>query len=228
MEAVQQPNHPVQRLRLTLSKEEAIRYISHLDLARALERALIRAGLPVAYSQGFNRRPRLSMAAALPLGYTSEAEMADVWLIEPVEPELFRARLAASMPPGMAVKSVAEAPLSAPSLQQLMVESTYRVSFLDPVNEAELRGRVEAMLAATSFPLERRRSKDSRPKAFDLRPLILAMRLIEESGAPQLSLRLVQTATQSGRPDDVLSALGLDPLAAKVHRASLKLAESAG
>jgi radical SAM-linked protein len=74
----------MQRVRITFTKEGATRYISHLDLARAVERALNRAGLPVAYSQGFNRRPRLSLAAALPLGYTSEAEMADVWLTETV------------------------------------------------------------------------------------------------------------------------------------------------
>jgi radical SAM-linked protein len=155
--------------------------------------------------------------------------MADVWLVEPVEPGLFRDRLAASMPPGMAVKFVAQVALSAPSLQQLMAESAYQVRFLDPVDEAELRERIEAMLAATTFPLERRRSKDSRPKAFDLRPLILDMRLMGDEGdGPQLSMRLVQTATQTGRPDDVLAALGLDPLAAKVHRTDLKLAESSG
>ncbi len=228
MEAAQQPTHPVQRMRLIFSKEAAVRYISHLDLARALERALNRAGLPVAYSQGFNRRPRLSMGAALPLGYTSEAEMADVWLVEPVEPERFRARLAASLPPGMAVNSVAEVPLSAPSLQQAMAESAYRVRFLDPVDEADLQERVAALLAATTLPVERRRAKDSKPKTFDLRPLILDMSLMTDpSDGPQLVLRLIQTATQTGRPDDVLTALGVDPLNTQVHRTGLIAQEDA-
>ena len=79
-----QPNY-VQRLRLTFRKEGPARYISHLDLARTLERALNRAKVPVAYSQGFNTRPKMSMASALPRGYTSSHELADVWLTETME-----------------------------------------------------------------------------------------------------------------------------------------------
>lgn len=226
MEEEKQAAHPVQRLRLIISKGEVVRYISHLDLARALERAINRAGLPVAYSQGFNRRPRLSMAAALPLGYTSEAEMADVWLVEWLPPDAFQARLVTTLPPGINVQSVAEVPLSAPSLQQQMAESAYIVRFIDPIDEAELRRQVTAIWAASSIMRERHRTKDGRPKSFDLRPLILEMRVVaNERETAQLFLRLVQTATQTGRPDDVLVALGLDPLEAKVHRIGLKLDE---
>ena len=89
VESEHQPMAAVQRMRMTFTKEGTARYISHLDLARAVERALNRAGLPIAYTQGFNRRPRLSLAAALPLGYTSQAEIADVWLTEPVDPPRF-------------------------------------------------------------------------------------------------------------------------------------------
>ena len=88
VESENQPVAAVQRMRMTFTKEGTARYISHLDLARAVERALNRAGLPIAYTQGFNRRPRLSLAAALPLGYTSQAEIADVVLalLEPKAP----------------------------------------------------------------------------------------------------------------------------------------------
>ena len=87
----------VQRLRMTFSKGGAARYTSHLDLARALERALNRAQIPVAYTQGFNRRPRMQMATALPLGYTSEYELADILLLEAMEPEAARVQLMARM-----------------------------------------------------------------------------------------------------------------------------------
>jgi radical SAM-linked protein len=221
-----QPPRPAQRLRLTFSKDGPARYISHLDLARALERALNRAGLPVAYTQGFNRRPRLSLAAALPLGYTSAAEVADVWLTEPVEPEQFRARLMARMAPGIAVSAAAEVPLAAPSLQQQLAASEYEVSLPEGTDEDELRRSVAALLAAESVMRERRRAKDSRPQSFDLRPLILGLDVDEgANGRPRLRLSLVQTATQTGRPDDVLSALGFDPLDARVHRVALHFAD---
>jgi radical SAM-linked protein len=220
----------VQRLRLTFSKGGPARYISHLDLARALERALNRAGLPVAYTQGFNRRPRLSLAAALPLGYTSEAELADVWLTEPavLGPDggasEFRRRLMGRMAPGIEVTAVVEAPLAAPSLQQSMIESHYVVRFLDLVDREALAREVEAILAAETLMRVRARPKGNQTQPFDLRPLILEMRLeSEEAGQPYLWLRLVQTATQTGRPDDVLAALGLDPLDAWVHRVGLRL-----
>ena len=213
---------PVQRLRITFTKQGTTRYISHLDLARAVERALNRAGLPVAYTQGFNRRPRLSLAAALPLGYTSEAEVADVWLTDVVSPETFHERLALCLPPGIGVRQVVEVPLTSPSIQQQMMASIYEVSFLDPVDEALLRSRVAEIMAADTLMRERVRAKSSKPQTIDLRPLIVSMELIEDgSGSLYLKLRVVQTAAQTGRPDDVIAALGIDPLNTRVHRVAL-------
>ena len=221
-----QPPRPVQRLRLTFSKDGPARFISHLDLARALERALNRAALPVAYTQGFNRRPRLSLAAALPLGYTSVAEVADVWLTEPIEPEVFRARLMARMAPGIAILAVAEAPLAAPSLQQQLAESAYEVGLPAEVDTAALRRAAAELRAAGARVRQRHRPKDNRPQTFDLRPLLLDLAVEEGAdGAPRLRLRLVQSATQMGRPDDVLAALGLEPLDARVHRLGLRFAD---
>ena len=179
-----QAPRPVQRLRLTFSKDGPARYISHLDLARALERALNRAALPVAYTQGFNRRPRLALAAALPLGYTSAAEVADVWLTEAMAPEVFGARLMARMAPGIVISDVAQVPLVAPSLQQQLAESVYEVGFPDGVDGEGLRRSVAELLAAGSLMRERRRPKDSRPQTFDLRPLLLDVAVEEdEDGA---------------------------------------------
>lgn len=216
----------VQRLRLIFSKGGAARHISHLDLARALERSLNRASLPIAYTQGFNRRPRLSMAAALPLGYTSDAEVADVWLTERIIPEDIRTDLMKKMAPGISVKSVVEVPLTAPSLQQQMVESIYEVQFLDPVDEITLQSDVAAMLAAKTIVRERFRLKSNQSQSFDLRPLILNMWVAREDTAfPRLVLHLVQTASQTGRPDDVLASLGYDPLNTRVHRVELRFSD---
>ncbi len=125
----------VQRLRFTFRKFGPTRYIGHLDLARTLERALNRANMPVTYSQGFNRRPRLAMATALPLGYTSDCELADIWLDERVEPEAAQQQMMSRMAPGLEIVRVEEVPTDAPSLQSLTTESTYTATLLDPVTD---------------------------------------------------------------------------------------------
>lgn len=213
----------VQRLRLTFSKTGNTRFIGHLDLARTLERALNRAAIPVAYSQGFNRRPRLSLAAALPLGYTSEAELADIWLTEAMEPEQVQRQLAASMAPGITIHHLTEVPLADPPLQQAIASSVYEVTFLDPVDRAALEQKVAALLAAESHIRERQGGKKGKKREYDLRPLILDLQVIEVEGEPRLQMHLVQNPTQTGRPDEVLLALGFDPLDTIVHRKRIYL-----
>jgi radical SAM-linked protein len=220
-----QANQPLQRLRLIFSKEGPARFISHLDLARALERSLNRAQLPVAYTQGFNPRPRLSLAAALPLGYTSEAEVADVWLVESLDPADFHNRLAGKIAPGIKIHSVVEIPLQSPSLQQQVIEAVYVVEFLDPVDKASIQEKIAGILSATTFPWERKRRKSAQPQKIDLRPLILNIEGKEvDNGYGPLLLHLRLTPEQTGRPDDVLTALGIDPLDTHVHRRSIILA----
>lgn len=217
----------LQRIRLTFAKQGPARFISHLDLSRAIERALNRARLPMAYSQGFNRRVRLSLAAALPLGYTGEAELADVWLVESMDTDTFFQRLSPKMPPGIRLHHVQEVPLQSPSLPQQVLASSYEVSFLDPFDLASMRSKVETLLAASTWPAMKHSRKRAKVRPFDLRPLIIALeienRMDEE---PRLLMRLKQTSEQTGRPDDVLAALGLDPLDAHVHRRAIVLVDA--
>lgn len=210
--------NPVQRLRMTFSKGGAARFISHLDLARTLERALNRAQIPMAYTQGFNRRPRLSLAAALPLGYASEGELADIWLVETLAPEVVRERLTAVMAPGIVILSIAEIEMSAPSLQQTMQFSDYRVRFLDAIDGEALTVAVGDLLAARQLIRDRTRPKDKKKREYDLRPLVLDLRVEAAESGPELVMRLVQSPSQMGKPDEVLSQLNIDPLDTVVTR----------
>lgn len=207
---------------MTFGKSGSARYISHLDLARALERALNRANLPVAYTHGFNRRPRLQMASALPLGYTSEYELADVLLVERVDPEEARPQLMVKMAPGIEIYQMTDVPLQAPSLQASTVESTYSATPLDPVDAQVINTQIEDLLAAEQ--VMREREHKGKKKVYDLRPLILDLCLVEMAdGSPKIQMRLRLQPALTGRPDEVLLALGLDPLDVHIHRTRIVL-----
>ena len=210
----------VQRLRLTFRKEGATRYIGHLDLALTLERSLNRAQIPMAYTQGFNKRPRMALAAALPLGYLSECELADIYLTEIMEPEAAREQMMQRMAPGIVVWQVEEVDLKAPALQTVTAVTTYTALLLDPVDPVGLQQNIDDLLAAESI-IRTRRNKE-----YDLRPLIEALALVAtEDGSTLITMRLTMMPGKTGRPDEVLTALELDPMAARITRTEIVLAE---
>ncbi len=185
-----------------------MRFTGHLDLMRAWARLLRRADLPIAYTQGYNPQARLNLAAALPLGFTSECEVIDIWLKQTLPPEEFLARAAAAVPPGLTVHTAREVDLKAKSLQSQLVTAAYIVT-LTP--SPDLVSRVETLMAASSLPRERR------GKEYDLRPLIEDVWL-EDDG---MGMRLAGRPGATGRPDEVLFALGLDALSYHIHRTHL-------
>jgi radical SAM-linked protein len=215
----------VQRLRITFSKFGPTRYIGHLDLARTWERALNRAKIPMSYSQGFNSRPRMQLAAPLPLGYTSECEIVDLWLKEALEPATAAEQIMATMAPGIAITAIEAVPLSASALQTLTLEATYVATLpFEAVDSAELQRRVTDLLSQDAV-IRPRRGRKYRGKTYDLRPLIIALTvIIDEEGQPALHMRLHLSSGKTGRPDELLDALGFDPLEARIHRQTLLLA----
>ncbi|GAB4536466.1 MAG: TIGR03936 family radical SAM-associated protein [Anaerolineales bacterium] len=207
-----------QRIRVHFSKTEAMRYTGHLDLQRAWERLLRRAALPVIYSQGFNPRPRIQLAAALPLGFTSQAEIADFWLETRHEIPVLQTRLEEAAPPGIRIQRVEEIPEGeqrAPALQSIMHASEYIITLLSPF--AHLNEGVAALLTASTLPRTRRK------KAYDLRPLIFSLEVLSPDEAGNQRLRAVLSARESatGRPEEVLAALGIPAHLARVHRTAL-------
>lgn len=211
----------VQRHRFRFSKTGPTRYIGHLDLARTLERAFNRAKIPVAYTQGFNRRPRMQFASALPLGFTSRAELADVWLAETMPPAEMETRLMAKMAPGITIHQVWEVPLSAPNLQTVTVAADYEALVMDRLPAGVLADRIAALLSAGTILRERK------GKPYDLRPLVESLTLIAEGAEPlRLHMRLALLPGKTGRPDEVLAELGFDPLDVRVERTAIHLVEN--
>lgn len=209
-----------QRLRIQFVKGEVLKYISHLDLTRTWERVFRRARLPLAYSQGFNPRPRFQIAAALPVGVTGRSELLDIWLGEPLAPDAALARLRPALPPGLDALDAAEVDLKAPSLQSQVVAADYLATVCSPEPVEAIHSRVQSLLAAASVP--RRRQHKGDWQTYDLRPLIQEVRV--EPG-PQdtvhLSMRLQASQQGAGRPEEVLDALGLSLTPHSVERTAL-------
>jgi radical SAM-linked protein len=203
------------RLRVTFAKTEEMRYTGHLDLHRTWERTFRRAGLPLAYSQGFHPQPRLNLASALPLGFTSECEIADVWLEQPIPTDEVRAALEQAAPPGIKINEIQQVEEKAPALQTQVIASEYRITLMD--SNPQLEQRIQELLAAKSLPRERR------GKRYDLRPLVEDLQQLpdDEQHRTRLFLRLSSRAGATGRPEELLSVLDILPTSALVHRTKL-------
>jgi radical SAM-linked protein len=211
-----------QRLRIVFVKRPELKYISHLDLALAWERALRRAGVPLAYSQGHTPHARMQIASGLPLGYTSTAEMMDVILADPMAPTEFSKRVGPALPRGLRLKSVEEVPLKSPSLQSALREAEYRVVIQASIPAAELAQRVAGLLAAEH--LAQQRTRKGRQERFDLRPLVKEVELAgpdQSEGQAVLTMRLSAGQRGNVRPDAVLAALGVADDYALVERTQL-------
>ncbi|GLZ81846.1 radical SAM protein [Actinorhabdospora filicis] len=212
----------VQRVRIRYTKRGPLRFTSHRDFARALERAVRRAHLPIAYSSGFHPHPRISYVSAAPTGVASEAEYAEIALQKRMDPADLRRDLDAALPPGLDVVEAVEA--QGGGLDERIEASLWRLELPGVAREAATPA-IEAFLSADEVLVERMTKKGLR--TIDARGPVARLSLnSDESGAETaphaadtdscaiLDL-VVQHVTPSVRPDDVLAGLrvaaGLEP-----------------
>ncbi len=196
------PPPTVQRLRLRMARRGRLRFTSHRDTARVLERAVRRAGLPIAHSAGFSPHPRISYVGACPTGVASEAEYVEIGLTAVCDPELVRAALDAALPPGLDVLEAVAAVAGEPSLADRIEASVWSMR-LPGVGDEELGAAVAAFLAAERVPVERR-TKDG-TRQVDARAAVVSME-VSRGVCATLDL-VVRHATPAVRPDDVLAGL---------------------
>ncbi len=205
-----------QNIRIRFAKQGDLRFISHHDLMRLFERALRRADLPVAMSEGYNPRPRISLPMALSVGLSGLNEVADVGLAQWMRPDEVRRRLAPQFPDGLSIRSVE---LTAPHPDRQPRELAYRVPLL-PGHRPD-QERIDALLARKEVTVERPR-KDS-VKQVEIRQFIAALRL--EEGALLMLLRYTDAGT--ARPEEVMEALGFregaDYALAQIERTHVNL-----
>ncbi len=194
-----------QRILVQFSIQGDVRFVSHHDLMRLLARAARRAGLPVAMSEGFNPRPRISLLLARGVGVASEGELAEFDLGEWVSAGEFTRRLAAELPDGVRIE---RADIAHPNVRNRVVAIDYRVRFRGgpPVGS----GDVERFLALREAPVERERKKAHGPREVrrvDVRPLVTSLGI--EGDAVEMSLAVTEQGTT--RVEEVFQALGVAP-----------------
>jgi radical SAM-linked protein len=211
----------MQRLRIRFSRGEEVKYISHLDLMRFWERALRRARVPLAYSEGFSPHPRISLAAPLALGVTSEAELMDITVTRWVTPHWFTSAVSQQLPPGIKVLGIYQTAMVMPSLQSQVRLAEYSVVVDAAHSRQEVEAAIDGLLALEDLPWHHQR--DTGERKYNLRALvddIWISEWTEEQGV--LGMRLRCDSGGSGRPEQVALALGLG-LPRSIHRTKLLL-----
>ena len=208
---------PKQRLRIAFTRDETLQYVGHLDMARTWQRIARRANLPLAYSEGFNPQPKMSFAAALPVGCSSDHEELDIVLSPPCVINDVQAQLDRAVPPGMKVISIEAMPLNAPALQMQLAAAEFEIAVEGEEAIGLLQEHVRQFIAAGEVV------RDRRGKVYNLRPLVQALSIeTAHSGRTAvLRARLQANAEGTGRPDELAAALGLDPATVKIKRTKL-------
>ena len=204
------------RIRITFAKHGALRYTGHLDLHKLWERTARRAGLPLAYSQGFHPQPKMNIAAALPLGFSSRCEVMDMRLQHDVPLDGLSEKLQTTLPSGIRVLNVERVADGEPALQTKVASAEYEVALTEPVDRSALERRIDSILSAESLLRERR------GRAYDLRPLIehLSFRP-DPTPLPTIFMRLSAREGATGRPEEVLDALGIPYEETRIERTKL-------
>lgn len=195
----------VQRLRLQYAKRGRLRFSSARDFQRALERALRRADIPMAYSAGFSPHPKVSYTNSAPTGVASEAEYVEIGVVQQCDPEAVRAALDAALPPGLDVVACVEA--RTPDFANRLEASIWNIE-LPGVTPQTAREALAAFLAAEAVEVDRM-TKNGR-RTFDARGAVISAECVAGDTAVDdcaILTVVVRHGTPSVRPDDVLSAL---------------------
>jgi radical SAM-linked protein len=199
------------RVRIRFCKQGDLRWIGHLDLMRCLERVFRRAGLPLAFSEGFHPKPRISFPLPLALGIAGSHELLEVELTEPLSASEIRSRLEPYCLPGLCFSAVDVLPSGAAKARPRSVE--YRIA-VPPALQPGTNERIAALMSSERCLVTR----PGRAGQLDIRPQLITLEL----AGGQLQMRLGVGAGPGVGPRDVLSALGLELEQLRQHGAVLE------
>ncbi|MCZ0937166.1 MAG: TIGR03936 family radical SAM-associated protein [Caldilineaceae bacterium] len=213
---------PRQRVRFTYEKGEAIKFISHQDESRLWERTLRRANLPLLYKRGFNPQPHIQFAAPLGLGMTGVRELLDVAFSPPVPLDELSMKIVEKLPPGVRLLNASEVPFKTVSPQSLTIGADYTILIYTDageVSEQELKAKSEAFLEQEV--VWRERERHGQRYRYNLRPLVLELHYTgfdAPAAEHRIFMRVQMRPGATGRPDELVDALGFDDYARTLRR----------
>ena len=205
------------RLRITFQKTGEIIFTSALDLQKIWERSLRRAKLKVKYSEGFHPQPKIQLAVPLPVGFHGSNEFIDIWFTDDFLKKDILVSMQKNLPVGINLISMEEIPDNLKALNGLADSAEYTATLLDSnLDFIALQDSLDALM--DKKVIERERNK----KRYDLRPLILGLKLQNtDSTNIQIHMHLLARSGASGRPDEVIKELGIDPAACEFERTNI-------
>jgi radical SAM-linked protein len=195
------------KIRIRFSKLGRVRWTSHRDVARMWERALRRARLPMAYTEGFSPRPKLSFGLALPTGCESNAEYLDVALSEPVAPEEVTATFSSLLPDGVDVLAAQVLASGAGSLQEEVTSCRWEID-VPQLDRSTLDQAIARVLGSEVLSVTRERK--GRPVTDDMRPSVLALSSTGPIGAGTGLVAELGTRPRGVRPAELAQVMGLE------------------
>jgi radical SAM-linked protein len=208
------------RLRLEFGRGPQLKFLSHLDLMRLWERVFRRASVELAYSEGFSPHPRMSLAAPLAVGVTSKAELMDVFLSRPTTPGNFVQKVTPQLPDGISIIDIQQVSLEAPSLQSRLRFAEYLVEAEGPPGTQDIEISMKTLLALDTLPWHH--TRDTGERFYDLRPLIDDLWMAgKKDEVYNMGMRLRCDSSGSGRPEQVIKALGFEGTPASIERTKL-------
>ncbi len=199
-----------------------MKFISHLDIMRLWQRALHRAGIALAYSEGFSPHPRISLAAPLPIGVTSEAELMDIFATKWVSPHYFTKSINQQLPPGIDILQVYQIASGLPSLQSQVRYAEYKVEVEAEKEPKDIEAALTVLLSLEHLPWQHQR--DTGTRHYDLRALVDDLWLTGWHDLySTVGMRLRCGSSGAGRPEQVTAALGFTHHPRSIHRTKLIL-----
>lgn len=198
------------RYRVKFSKDGPARFSSHLDMVRFFDRSTRRAGLPVAFSEGFNPHPKFSFASPLPVGVAGLAEYLDMELTTSIKPTELAQKLGANMPEGYQVLDVKEIHDRSPSLMAKVTRALYRATAPLPVGyaEPELNTAIRNIMGSREIIIVR--ESKGKSKEINIREGIYKLTGAVKGHILEINMELIIGSAGNVRPTDILLLLYQD------------------
>ena len=191
--------------RVKFGENAAGKFLSHLDMLRAWQRAISRSGLPLSYSNGFNKHPKLAFSAALSVGFTSVAEYADIEFDEELALDNIFARLKTNLPPALEIYDIKELSKNDAAIMSIVERAAYRAILqADDISEQTAQEAVKSILSQETLEVSRRKKNSRDTKMIDIRPWIYTLEAVKDDDYIVLDFIVQNSNDGNVKPQEVI------------------------